>query len=249
VSENGAYEGEMSDVVLFMNALRAAVPAHPDPRLGGDLVPRLAAAARASTIEAETPVMRRGAADGTGTARRRRRSLHTSVARVAVAIALIPLVLAGLAVAGVTVPSPARSAFDAIGITLPNQPPQESEEGAAEQSSQPATRSTSEPGKSDTQSKGNSHAAQQHALAQQAKAEAKASDRAIGHTRGKAIGLNELTPPGLSGETGPPAHPNAGGSSNGHANSHAHPPHPTPVPSGDATGQTTTLQDQTVVGQ
>ena len=35
MSENGAYEGGMSDVVVFMNALRAAVPAHPDPRLGG----------------------------------------------------------------------------------------------------------------------------------------------------------------------------------------------------------------------
>jgi cell division protein FtsN len=230
----------MTDVALFMNALRAAVPAEPDPQLGADLVPRLAATARASTIETETRVMRRRSAQRIGAARRRR-SLLTSVARVAIAIALISLVLAGLAVAGVTVPSPARSAFDSIGVTLPNQPSQESEEGAAEQSSQPATKGTSEPGKSGTQSKGNSHAAHQHALAQQqAKAEGKADGTAIGHTRGKAIGLNELTPPGLSGETGPPAHSNAGGSSSRHSRSHTPPPPPTDVPSGSATGQADT---------
>jgi hypothetical protein len=93
---------------------------------------------------------------------------------------------------------------------------------------------------SGTQSKGNSHAAHQHALAQQAKAGAKAEGTAIGHTRGKAIGLNELTPPGLSGETGPPAHSNAGGSSSSHSRSHTRPPPPTDVPSGPATGQADT---------
>jgi hypothetical protein len=224
---DGAYEGEMADVALFMNALRAAVPAEPDPGLGADLVPRLAAAARASTIEAETQVLRRHSAKRAGDPGRRRSRL-TSVARVGIAIALIPLVLAGLAVAGVTVPSPARSAFESLGISLPHQASQESAEGAAEQSLQPPTNGTSETGKSGTQSKGNSHAAHQHALAQQAKAEGTAVD----HTRGKAIGLNELTPPGLSGETGPPAHSHAGGSSS----SHTPPPPPTGVPSGKATG-------------
>jgi cell division protein FtsN len=227
---DGAYDGEMTDVALFMNALRVAVPTEPDPRLGADLVPRLAAAARPSTIEAETQVMRRRSAKRTRASRRRRSRL--TLARVAIAIVLIPLVLAGLAVAGVTVPSPARSALDSVGVTLPNQPSQETDEGAAEQSSQPATKGTSEPGKSGTQSKGNWHAAHQHALAQHAKVEAKAESRAIGQERGKAIGLNELTPPGLSGETGPPAHSHARGSSS----SHTPPPHPTGVPSGKATG-------------
>jgi hypothetical protein len=239
VSENGAYEDEMTDVALFMNALRAAVPAEPDPGLGADLVPRLAATVRASTIETETQAQRIGAA-------RRRRSLLTSVARVAIAIALIPFVLAGLAVAGVTVPSPARSAFDAIGITLPNQPAKGIGVSSSEQrSAQPAAEDTLGTGKLGTVSQGESATAHQHALEQRAKAEG----GAISHDRGKAIGLKDLTPPGLSGETGPPAHSNAGGSSNSHANSHAHPPHPTPVPSGDATGQTTTLQDQGLVGQ
>jgi hypothetical protein len=244
---DGAYEDEMTDVALFMNALRAAVPAEPDPGLGADLVPRLAATARASTIETETQAQRIGAA-------RRRRSLLTSVARVAVAIALIPFVLAGLAVAGVTVPSPARSAFDAVGITLPNQPAKGSGVSSSEhRSAQPAAEDTRGPGKLGTVSQGKSAAAHQRALEQ--RAIAKAEGEAIGHDRGKAIGLKDLTPPGLSGETGPPAHSNAGGSSKSHADSRAHPPHPThpplptPVPSDTSTGQATTTQSQTVVGQ
>ena len=36
--------------------------------------------------------------------------------------AALPLLFAGLAVAGVTVPAPARDAFDRVGIELPNQP-------------------------------------------------------------------------------------------------------------------------------
>jgi hypothetical protein len=244
----------MTDVALFMNALRAAVPAEPDPGLGADLVPRLAATARASTIGAETAGMRSRSAQRSG-APRRRRSRLTSVARVAIAIALIPLVLAGLAVAGVTLPSPARSAFDSIGVTLPNQPPQDSAAGGSKKSSQPAAKGTAGPdksGKSTPENRGESTTAHEHARSQRIEAEG----NAIGHTRGKAIGLKELTPPGLSGEmgppaheTGPPAHSNAGGSSNSQANSRAYPPHPTPVPSNNATDQTTTLQDQAVVGQ
>ena len=105
-----AYGGEMNELALFESALRAAVPTQPDPRLGVVLVPRLAEAARASTVEAETHAVRRGL--------RSRRGL---VARVGIAVALVPLVLAGLAFAGVTVPQPARSVFHAVGITLPNQ--------------------------------------------------------------------------------------------------------------------------------
>jgi hypothetical protein len=228
----------MTDVAMFMNALRAAVPAEPDPGLGVDLVPRLAAAARASTIEAETQVMRRRSAQRIGTARRLR---LTSVARVAIAIALIPLVLEGLAVAGVTVPSPARSAFESLGISLPNQPGKEQTEGVSGESSesaQPAAAGTAGPSKGAAQSKGKSTAAHHNAVTQRAAAKGKA----IGHTRGKAIGLRELTPPGLSGETGPPAHSNAGGSSGSHSRSHTPPPPPTQVPSGSATGHANTPQ-------
>src|SRR5262249_52155574 len=114
----GAYGSEMNDVVLFERALRVAVPTQPDPRVRDELVPRLAQVARTATIEAETRASRRGAAFRGGRAPARR----TLVARVGIVVGLIPLVFAALAGAGVTVPGPARDAFDSVGITLPNQP-------------------------------------------------------------------------------------------------------------------------------
>jgi hypothetical protein len=208
----------MQESLVFMDALRAAVPTEPDPRLRAELVPRLAATARASTLEAETRVMRRGAATAPGSARRPR-SRRGLVARVGIAIALIPLVLAGLAVAGVTVPSPARSAFDSVGIKLPNQPSKESHKSASDSNVQPATQgtatqSTTETTGSGASSEGNSKAAHEHARSQHDKAKGKA----LGHNQGKAVGLNEATPPGQSGETGPPAHSNAGGNGKGNSN-------------------------------
>jgi cell division protein FtsN len=204
VSGDGAYEDEMNaEALVFMDALRAAVPTRPDPRLGAALVPRLAATARASTIEAETRSMRSGTAT-TALAPRRPRSRRALVA-VAVAVALIPVVFAGLAVAGVTVPSPARSAFRSVGIHLPNQPAEKSDQGKSSPSSQPstqgtATQGTAEQGESAAPTKGNSEAAHQHARSQHDKAKGKA----IGHDRGKAVGLNETTPPGQTKT--PPGH-------------------------------------------
>jgi hypothetical protein len=114
---------------------------------------------------------------------------------------VLPLALAGLAFAGVSLPDPAQSAFDRVGISLPNQATSDSSTSSG--SEQPAG------GQSDTVSgEGNSHAAHQHALQQRQKAKGKAK----GHTRGKAIGLNESTPPGKSGDTGAPDHSNTGGS-------------------------------------
>ena len=84
MSGNGAYEGEMNHVALFESALRAAVTTRPDPAIGTGLVPRLAEIARAATIEAETLRARRAP-----TAPRSRFAL---VARVGIAVALIPLV-------------------------------------------------------------------------------------------------------------------------------------------------------------
>jgi hypothetical protein len=203
---NGAYEGEMNEVALFESALRVAVPMRPDPLIAGDLVPRLAQAARAASIEAETRASRRGG-DMAG---HRARSRFALVARVGIAVALIPLVLAGLAFAGFTVPAPARDAFDSVGITLPNQPSEaQGQKPAGEGTSKSTGNEVSDAAKTKTQGEqGNSTAAHKHARDQQAKAKGKA----IGHDRGKAIGLNEATPPGKSGDTGPPAHSNQGGS-------------------------------------
>lgn len=209
----------MNEVALFQSALRAAVPSQPDPSLGTRLVPRLADAARAATVEAEThPV------------RRRPRSRRALAARVGIAIALIPLVFAGLAFAGVTVPSPARSAFEKVGITLPNQPAATSHAtptGHGSAGTNDGGQTTT--AKSEADGKGNSAAAHQHALEQQAKAQGKA----VGHAQGKGIGLHGSTPPGQAKEPGPPSQSNAGGNSATHTTTHTTPEHTTPTTPGD----------------
>lgn len=186
----------MNDVAKFMTSLRAAAVAEPDPRIGADLIPRLAAAARASTIDAETRVTRRS-----------HRFRLGMLARVGIAVAAIPLLFAGLAVAGVTVPHVARSAFDRVGIELPNQP---SSSSSTSEQPTPATETTQGVGTTENAGSngGNSDAAHRHALEQHKKAKGLAR----GHEIGKAIGLNGLTPPGKTGETGSPEHSNAGGS-------------------------------------
>ncbi len=236
MSGNGAYEEEMNDVALFENALRAAVPTRPSPALATTLVPRLAGAARAATLEAEArPTRRRTAAP---------RSRLALVARVGIAVALIPLVLAGLAFAGVNLPSPARDAFEKVGITLPNQATEHSQSSNHSQSSHAdgKGKAGSETTTTDSQtSKGKSDAAHQNALEQQNKAQGKA----LGHEQGKAIGLNGSTPPGQAKptkpkETGPPSQSNAGGNSAGHTTTHTtpvHPPHPTTPGNGPPTSE------------
>jgi hypothetical protein len=123
VSSDAAYEGDMNEVALFKSALRAALPTQPDRRMRADLVPRLAQIARSASIEAEQARARRTSP------RARRRPRRALVARVAIAVALVPLLFAGLAVAGVTVPEPARSAFETVGVELPNQPDESSRGG------------------------------------------------------------------------------------------------------------------------
>jgi hypothetical protein len=123
VNPDVAYEEEMNEVALFETALRAAVPTQPDRRLGADLVPRIAQIARSASIEAEQA---RGRRNPPRAPRRPRLAL---LARVGIAVALVPLLLAGLAVAGVTVPDPARSALETIGVELPNQPDESSRGG------------------------------------------------------------------------------------------------------------------------
>ena len=189
-------------------------------------MPRLAEVARAATIEAETHPTRRAAAP---------RSRLALVARVGIAVALIPLVLTGLAFAGVTVPSPARSAFDAVGITLPNQPADHSPGNGTPKDQAPRDHKDSVESETTTTKnteEGNSDAAHKHALEQHKKAKGKA----LGHEKGKAIGLNDATPPGQAkedtNEAGPPSHSNAGGNSA----IHTPPVNPAPTPPGNANG-------------
>jgi hypothetical protein len=235
VTGDGAYQGEMNDVALFERALLAAVPTQPDPVTGDWLVPRLAQIARTATIEADMRRMplRAGA--------RTRRGL---VARVGIAVAVIPLAFAGLALAGVTVPGPARDAFDAVGIRLPNQPAEtQTSEKAKSPSGQKVESPNSQGGgnavsdaaktqRAHPAGQGNSAAAHEHARQQRSKAQGEAK----GHTKGKAVGLNEQTPTGKSGDTGPQAHSNAGGSAHSKSVQSRPPVNTAPFPPGNARG-------------
>jgi len=104
-------------------AVRATVEPPPE-HLGADLVPRLA-----QTVLQEAPT-RALQEERTGNAKAaqrrparasRRRSRFGPVLRIAAAVALLPAVFASLAVAGVKLPDQAVSAFDAVGVELPNQ--------------------------------------------------------------------------------------------------------------------------------
>jgi len=107
-----AGDSSLEEVAAFVRALNLAVPeatGDPDPAL----ITRLADAAGAS---ASAP------APGPGHARTRtRRSPAGLIARVGIAAAMVPVLFAGLAVAGVTLPGPASDAFDRLGLELPNQ--------------------------------------------------------------------------------------------------------------------------------
>jgi hypothetical protein len=192
MSENGAYPNEMNEVVLFRDALRAAVPAQPDRDLGAAIVPRLAATARSSTIEAEARTSRPTQRQRSGRPRWRR-----PVLTVVIAIALVPVLLAGLAVAGVTVPRPARDAFDSVGIRLPNQPSKH------RRASEPAN--SAAPNNPDTGGGGNEAAGAAKARPQgkdgnptaaEKQQQQKAQGNANGHDEGTAVGLNGSAPPG-----------------------------------------------------
>jgi hypothetical protein len=194
-SNGGDPEARIGETAAFLRMARAALLEQPPPGMEAELVRRLAETAR---LRAASRATTRPARPIFGSRRR-------LVAKLAVAIALIPAMLAGLAFAGVTLPGAANSAFDSVGVNLPNQ--EDGDDG--DRSAAPAEPASAQPSSSKgTQSEGNSDAAHQHALEQRSKAQGKA----LGHTRGKAIGLNDLEPPGQSGDTGSPAHSNAGDS-------------------------------------
>jgi hypothetical protein len=148
----------MDDIALFQIALRAAVPTKPDPQIEADLVPRLARIARESGLDAGATRIAAATAATTTARRRRPRSRFALVARVGIAALMVPLLLAALAVAGVTVPHVARDAFDSVGVTLPNQPSDESSsEGGAtalQKAAAAAAAHASEQGKQASAAKG-----------------------------------------------------------------------------------------------
>jgi hypothetical protein len=237
MSTGGAYPDEMNETALFTDALRVAVPTRPDPEVRTLLVPRLAEVARVATLEAEARARARATPVRDSLRLRSRRAL---VARVAVVVALIPLVLAGLAFAGVTVPTPAKDAFESVGVTLPNQPSDNSRKAPA--TTQPNPSSTENSGNdvssaAHTKAKGkggNSAAAHEHAREQHEKAHAKPKGaKAKGQGHGKAAARKESSPPGHSARTRPPASSKTEGSSSNHSST-TDAPHSPHTPQGAA---------------
>jgi hypothetical protein len=196
-------DAQLDEVATFMRALRAALPAQLDEHAEADLVPRLA-----EVSVAASQADRDSVTAGVGLGRAHARSRLGFVARVGVAVALLPALLASLAFAGVSLPDPARDAFEAVGVDLPNQSAADDGNGAGDSASDEAGKGQDHDAVSGG---GNSSAAHQKAREQRKKARGKA----LGHSRGKAIGLNESTPPGQSGDTGSPDHSSAGGSNAG----------------------------------
>jgi hypothetical protein len=134
--------------------------------------------------------------------RRRRLAL---AARIAFAVALLPLLSAGLAVAGVTLPGPAQSAFERVGIELPNQA------GGGEATDDDGDGGTDDPEADDKAkpgepgAKGRQNAAEKRGHGKDKTNPAREGGRAIG-TQGKGRGLGKRgLAPGQS-------NPNRGGS-------------------------------------
>ena len=105
------------ETVLFVRALPAAVPVLPDPAFEAEMIPALAGAARSASLEASRVA--------TTTSRRlrpsRRQRWRLRLAVLAAAVAVLPVLMAGLAYAGVDLPDAVDDAFESAGVDLPNQ--------------------------------------------------------------------------------------------------------------------------------
>jgi hypothetical protein len=150
MSGNGAYPDEMDfsqpEIASFSRAVRATLVREADPAASAVMVRRLADEARASaTVAAERTERTSTAPLRSGRRTRPRRRL----ALVAVAVLALPLLTAGLAAAGVRLPDAADSAFETVGIELPNQgtgdDPADQDQGSGNDG-EPAASPAAEPG-------------------------------------------------------------------------------------------------------
>ncbi len=172
MSGNGAYPEEMDftqpEIATFSRALRATLVREPDPARSVAMVRRLADEARASaTVAAERAQRTPTAPLPSG----RRASPRRRLALVALAVAMVPLLTAGLAVAGVHLPAAAENAFETVGIDLPNQGDSSSDDPAdhdqgSGNDGEPAASPAAEPG-SEKAVKGDKQAGQRTAQPQQ----------------------------------------------------------------------------------
>ena len=124
MSRNGAEGDEMAflsrptpedaDLAEFARSLRATLVSAPPVGQAATIVPRLAEEARIAYAQGPPKPER---------AERRSGPRLKTVGQLALGFCLVPLVTAGLAAAGVKLPEPAQSAFESVGIDLPNQEP------------------------------------------------------------------------------------------------------------------------------
>jgi hypothetical protein len=214
--------GELDELASFMRAVPAFVREGPSEVLVTALVPRLADAARTSVPATET----RRAPRRARLRRPRSLSRRALVARVAVAVALLPASMAALAVAGVKVPAPARDAFEGLGVELPNQKSDEDSAPAVEPSDVDETDATH-----NGRGKGNAPG----------KPAKRGKGKALGHQKAPGQGG---TPPGKARGHDKAKSGQGGGSSKGKGNSSrgSTPPgrakkESRPVPPGKAKGK------------
>ncbi len=149
---NGAFPEEMDfshpEIASFARSLQATLVREADPVASEDMVRRLAQEARASAVTASERAQRRP----TPSARASRGWSRRRLALVALAVAMLPLLTAGLAVAGVRLPALAENAFETVGVELPNQgssassdDPADADQGSGNDG-EPAASPAAEPG-------------------------------------------------------------------------------------------------------
>ena len=200
---------EDADLAEFADSLRATLVAAPPAGQVAAIVPRLAEEARIA--RAERPSTARPAESHSG-------SRLKTIGQLALGFCLVPLVAAGLATAGVKLPEPAQSAFESVGIDLPNQkadpepapdPPTAPVPPSGETPAAPAAKSGgagSKPGKGRGKAKG-----QAKAKGQQPPAQAPGQSGTAGSNgNGNGNSNGSSASPGNSGNA--PGHNKTGGS-------------------------------------
>jgi hypothetical protein len=216
VSGNGANPEEMDfshpDIANFARAVRTTLVTEPDPAVSAAMVRRLADESRASAAIAAERAQRRPTSVLEPS--RRRSGARRRLALVALAVAALPLVTAGLAVAGVKLPAAVDDAFQTVGVDLPNQT-DSAGQGDSDADRDQGSGNDGTPGASPAAEPGGDKAVKGgkrrgNGPPDHSNAGGNQSPGSNGKAKGKPA-----SPPGQSGGGGPPPHSNAGGNGKG----------------------------------
>jgi len=213
------------ELTSFLLEVRATLVAPPTGSVATALPARLAAEARGV---APVPI----AMNGDASRRRRRSPLARPLLRVALAVAAIPLLFTGLAFAGVRLPDPANSAFESIGIDLPNQAEDGRDGGVSGVDDDGAgTAHDGGDGAGSATGQSNSNGKLGNGRAKQGPANAEGVPGKGRQVTGKGIAPAGIGPSGEEGKsTGKPDAPPGGGQSNGAPPDPPAPPEPPSSP-------------------